>query len=65
MDLKNFDKTLVQRAATVATSVALVSSACMIASKHNKVPLTDNVYTLSTFSIIGSVVGSWLWYRNN
>lgn len=65
MDFKTFDKTLVERAATVATSVALVSSVGMMASKHNKIGLPENVYTLSTFSMIGSVVGAWLWYRRN
>tara|TARA_Y100000768_G_C23990603_1_gene692348 strand:- start:5249 stop:5461 length:213 start_codon:yes stop_codon:yes gene_type:complete len=64
-DIKSFDKSLVGRAATVATSVALVSSVGMLASKHNKVGLPENVYTLSTFSMIGSVVGAWLWYRRN
>ena len=58
-----YDTSLIERAATVATTVAVVSSVGMIVSTHNKIGLPDNIYTLSTFSIIGSVVGAWLWYR--
>ena len=61
--MQKYDSSLIERAATVATSVAIVSTIGMIVSNHKKVGLPDNVYTLSTFSMIGSVVGAWLWYR--